>query len=113
MIADIRSNIELITPPRDLLGTKKRPACTEKLWKWLCDTAVDADKLIVSSRLQSRVHMYPGADEVGCTLLAHRNLREFVARINAYIKDGCQVAVADVAFCNGGDHELVLMLIGK
>ena len=159
-------------------------------------TAIDQKTIVsevISRRLQARVHMYPGADEVGCTLLArcisyqyrplkiypfysalnaamvialyedrplgeclkshilaagclmadtseqadiilainapgkfmmesasqftkdityssYRNLREFVARINDYVSDGYQVAVADVAFCNGGDHELVQML---
>ena len=159
-------------------------------------TALDQKTIVnevASRRLQSRIHMYPGADEVGCTLLArciayknrphkifpffsalnasnvialyedrplgeclrshilaagclvadspeqadiilavnapgkfmmesasqfdkditystYRNLREFVARIANYIAEGYQVAVADVAFCNGGDHELVLML---
>lgn len=159
-------------------------------------TAID-QKIVVNEitnrRLQARVHMYPGADEVGCTLLArsiaykyrplkifpfysainaaniialyedrplgeclkahivaagclvadspeqadiilainapgkfmmesasqfakdityssYRNLREFVVRIGDYVADGFQVAVADVAFCNGGDQELVQML---
>jgi len=159
-------------------------------------TAIDQKTIVsevIGRRLQARVHMYPGADEVGCTLLArcisyeyrplkiypfysalnaamvialyedrplgeclkshilaagclvadtpeqadillainapgkfmmeaeshlikdityssYRNLREFVARISDYVNDGYQVAVADVAFCNGGDHELVQML---
>ena len=159
-------------------------------------TAIDQKTIVgevLDRRLQQRVHMYPGADEVGCTLLArcisyiyrpikifpfysagnagnivalyedrplgeclkahilaagclladnpeqadillainapgkfmqesasqfakdityssYRNLREFVARISDYLTDGYQVAVADVAFCNGGDHELVQML---
>ena len=153
-------------------------------------TAIDQKTIVgevLDRRLQQRVHMYPGADEVGCTLLArcisyiyrpikifpfysagnagnivalyedrplgeclkahilaagclladnpeqadillainapgkfmqesasqfakdityssYRNLREFVARISDYLTDGYQVAVADVAFCNGGDH---------
>jgi len=44
------------------------------------------------------------------TYSSYRTLREFVARIGDYVNDGYQVAVADVAFCNGGDHELVQML---
>jgi len=40
----------------------------------------------------------------------NRNLPLFVSRIGNMIKDGKNVAVADVAFCNGGDTELALLL---
>jgi len=149
---------------------------------------------IESCRLQSRVYIYPGADEVGCTLLAriytqllgkknliyvyysstmggqiipkyedrplgesikahiiaagalmtddvkeadlilmvnspgklmqesweqdrkditynhYRNLREFVERIKYYLKQHKKCIVADVAFSNGGDTELIDMM---
>ncbi|PWJ43804.1 DUF4127 family protein [Sediminitomix flava] len=160
-------------------------------------TAIDQKKVIkhiIGNRLQSKVHMYPGADEVGCTLLARafveakpcrpkvyvmfssvnseqiipmyedrplaeslkahilasgalwvddpkeasfilavntagkvmmeswdqdekdvtyssfRNLRFFVDKIKNFQKRGYKVAVADVAFANGGETELVHML---
>lgn len=163
-------------------------------------TAID-QKIIVneicSKRLQEKIHMYPGADEVGCTLLgrlyldlenkkkrifplyssvnskgiiplyedrpflesfkAHveaancilvdtpqeadfilaintagkvmqeawdnpikdltystfRNLREFVTKIKYYLEKGKKVAVADVAFANGGESELVQLMDDK
>ncbi|NLL49429.1 MAG: DUF4127 family protein [Firmicutes bacterium] len=39
-----------------------------------------------------------------------RNLREFVESINYYIQTGRKVALADVAYGNGADHELMQML---
>ncbi|MEM9543534.1 MAG: DUF4127 family protein [Cyanobacteria bacterium P01_E01_bin.42] len=151
-------------------------------------------KEIASKRLQRRIHLYPGADEVGCTLLArfysqfrhicrkiylhyssvfseqivplyedrplgesikahvlavggclvsspeeadfilavntpgqvmqeawdnpikdltyttHRNLLLFVDRIATFVKEGKPVAIADIAFTNGGETELVRLL---
>ena len=64
MIASIRKNIELVAPPRELLGTKKSAADTEKLWEWLQIAVLDADKLVVSLEqlvygglLPSRLHL--------------------------------------------------------
>ncbi|NEQ98191.1 MAG: DUF4127 family protein [Cyanothece sp. SIO2G6] len=160
-------------------------------------TAMDQHQVgqwIRSDRLQSRIHVYPGADEVGCTLLAraysqitatrskiylfysgvqaqtlvplyedrplsatvqahvlatgaqvvsqpevadvivavntpgtvmleawdqatkdvtyntHRNLRFFVDQIGQYMAAAKQVAIADIAFANGGETELVELL---
>ncbi|NET38819.1 MAG: DUF4127 family protein [Cyanothece sp. SIO1E1] len=160
-------------------------------------TAIDQKQVvgkIAEMRLQRQVHLYPGADEVGCTLLArayaqltqkrkklyllyssvnseqivpryedrplgesikshilavgaqmvatpeaadcilavntaghimqeawdqaiqdltytsHRNLRFFVAEIEQFLTAGYQVAIADVAFTNGGETELVQLL---
>lgn len=160
-------------------------------------TAIDQQQVVgkvIAERLQDRVHMYPGADEVGCTLLARaygelqgrrkkvyvlfssvmseqliplyedrpiaeslkahilaagaqwvqdpkeadfvlavntagkvmqeawdnpikdityssfRNLRAFVDQIRTFLAQGMPVAVADVAFANGGETELVQML---
>lgn len=41
-----------------------------------------------------------------------RNLREFTESINYYLQTGRKVALADVAFGNGADHELMQMLEG-
>ncbi|NJO19874.1 MAG: DUF4127 family protein [Spirulinaceae cyanobacterium RM2_2_10] len=160
-------------------------------------TALERQQLtqaIARQRLQHRIHLYPGADEVGCTLLAraysqhqgespglyplyssphgaatiplyedrplnisvpahilaaggqiaaspeqaaailavntpgqvmqeawdhpaqdityttHRNLRVFVARVASEVAVGRPVAIADVAFTNGGETELITML---
>ncbi|MEH0152508.1 DUF4127 family protein [Limibacter armeniacum] len=160
-------------------------------------TALDQKEVVgavISQRLQAKVHMYPGADEVGCTLLARvytelrkhkpkiyllfssvhsetiiplyedrplgeslrshilaagaivvdnaaeadfvlavntagkvmmeawdnpvkditystfRNLRYFTAQIEALMAQGKKVAVADVAFANGGETELVQLM---
>ncbi|GAA4827060.1 DUF4127 family protein [Algivirga pacifica] len=151
-------------------------------------------KEVIAQRLQTKVHMYPGADEVGCTLLARayqeltqqrtkvyvyyssvhsaqiipmyedrplgeslkahilatnalmvdrpeeadiilavntagkvmmeawdqeikditystfRNLRSFVDQIKQWTLEGKKVAVADVAFANGGETELIQLL---
>lgn len=160
-------------------------------------TAMDQRRIVshvLSRRLQRQVHLYPGADEAGCTLLARaynqhlghsprlyilhsavgteqivplyedrplgeslkahvlaagaqivstpdaadavlainsagqvmqeawnqatkditytsfRNLRFFVAEIERLVKQGRWVAIADIAFANGGETELVEML---
>ena len=160
-------------------------------------TALDQQQIgrqIRQRRLQTKVHLYPGADEVGCTLLAraygfltgkqpqvyslysavngdgivplyedrplgesvkahilaagarvafspqtadfvlaintpgkvmqeawdnpikdltytsHRSLRFFVESIGALLAEGKAVAIADVAFANGGETELVQLL---
>ncbi|WP_017324448.1 DUF4127 family protein [Synechococcus sp. PCC 7336] len=160
-------------------------------------TAIDRQQIfrsITALRLQQQVHVYPGADEVGCTLLArayaqlagvrrklypllsssqsqqivplyedrpfgeslkshiaaagasvalipqaadcilaantagrvvqeswqqsakdltyhsHRNLRWFAAQIQQLLAEGKPVAIADVAFANGGETELVELL---
>ena len=160
-------------------------------------TALDQQQVvqrIIQLRLQRQIHLYPGADEVGCTLLAraytqqqgkrpqfyllysavgaeqivplyedrplgesvkshllaagaqrvatpedadvilainsagavmqeawdqstkaltyttHRNLRVFVDQIQQCVAAGKQVAIADVAFANGGETELVQLL---
>lgn len=41
---------------------------------------------------------------------SHRNLKEFVIAIKEYIKEGKKVAVADVAYSNGADLELISLL---
>ncbi len=42
-----------------------------------------------------------------------RNLREFVESIRYHVSSGRRVALADVAFGNGADHELMQMLAGE
>lgn len=160
-------------------------------------TALDQQQVIqriIHHRLQQTIHLYPGADEVGCTLLAraylhltqksctfypllssvcgeqiiplyedrplgeslkahvlaagaqimstpdqadvilaintagkvmqeswdqptkdvtyssYRNLRFFVAQIKQFCDQGKRVAIADVAFANGGETELIQLL---
>ena len=156
-------------------------------------TAIDQRSIgttIANNRLQGKIHIYPGADELGCTLLAraaklgcavfpfyaagnaeniiplfedrplgeslraqllaagcevvscsgeadavlavnapgkfmqqaykqtnkdisyssYRNLRLFVDNIRRYLDGGYPLAVADCAFANGGDTELIEML---
>lgn len=41
---------------------------------------------------------------------SHRNLKEFVIAIKEYIKTGKKVALADVAYSNGADLELISLL---
>lgn len=42
-----------------------------------------------------------------------RNLREFVERIKYYTQKGKHCAVADIAYCNGSDNELVGLLMSE
>jgi len=42
-----------------------------------------------------------------------RNLREFTERLKFYIQKGKRCAVADIAYCNGSDNELVRLLISE
>ncbi|ANE48930.1 hypothetical protein SY83_14290 [Paenibacillus swuensis] len=63
-IARSSGEVELILPDRHLLGYKKRPADTERLWLWLLDSLPGADAMILSADmliygglLPSRVHV--------------------------------------------------------
>ncbi len=49
-------------------------------------------------------------DQKDMTYSSYRNLRFFVSQIEAYLGAGQAVAVADVAFANGGETELVQLL---
>ncbi|WP_164667741.1 DUF4127 family protein [Virgibacillus doumboii] len=62
-IAGSVSEIEIVLPPEDLFGHKKRPSDTEKLWEWMNDEAIKSDALILSidmlvygGLLPSRLH---------------------------------------------------------
>lgn len=41
------------------------------------------------------------------TFTSHRNLQDFVLRIQKYVNSGKKVIVCDSAFCNGGDLQLI------
>jgi hypothetical protein len=45
------AGIEVVTPPRSMLGARRRPADVEALWAWIDGEAVDADLLIASAEL--------------------------------------------------------------
>src|SRR5699024_4373784 len=62
-IADSSSDIELVTPGLQLLGKKKAPADTKKLWEWIQSEVPNVDALIISmdmllygGLLPSRLH---------------------------------------------------------
>ncbi len=45
------AGIEVVTPPRSVLGARRHPADVEALWTWVGGEAVDADLLIASAEL--------------------------------------------------------------
>lgn len=59
------TDIEVVRPPRELLGIKKTPGDVEAIWKWLKETAptcdgaiISIDTLVYSGIVPSRIHHY-------------------------------------------------------
>ena len=78
------------------------------------DSSADADiVLMVNSPTQSAENMGDARIPKDPTCYSMRNLREFSAAIQYYIEQNKRVAVADVAFCNGSDDELMRILSKK
>lgn len=62
-IANLQNNLELVVPPRNLLGVKKQPADRDRLWKWIetniseCQGAIlSIEMLVYGGLLPSRLH---------------------------------------------------------
>lgn len=80
----------------------------------LVDNSLEADLvLMVNSPALNHGTMQEASQALGGkdpTYYSFRNLREFVESIRYYLSSGRKVALADVAFGNGADHELMQML---
>ncbi len=78
------------------------------------DNSADADIiLMVNSPTQNAENMGDARIPKDPSYYSMRNLREFSAAIQYYIEQNKRVAVADVAFCNGSDDELMRILSKK
>ena len=62
------AGLDILTPPRPLLGSRSAPGCPEGLWRWLfaeapaADAVVaSADALLYGSLVASRTHDFPAA----------------------------------------------------
>lgn len=63
MIGRLREEIELVVPPRSLLGEKKQPANVVQLWRWVAEQAIachiallSVEMLVYGGLLPSRLH---------------------------------------------------------
>ncbi len=78
------------------------------------DNSADADiVLMVNSPTQNAENMGDARISKDPSCYSMRNLREFAAAIQYYSEQNKRVAVADVAFCNGSDDELMRVLSRK
>jgi hypothetical protein len=66
MIAMLQPQVQLVVPPRELLGQKKKAANTDRLWDWLlenvarCQVALlSVEMLVYGGLLPSRLHHEP------------------------------------------------------
>ncbi|MEA5469942.1 DUF4127 family protein [Spirulina sp. 06S082] len=62
-IANLQNSLELVVPPRNLLGDKKKPADRDRLWDWIevtisdCQGAIlSIEMLVYGGLLPSRLH---------------------------------------------------------
>ena len=82
----------------------------------LVDNSLEADLiLMVNSPTLNNGTMQEAAEAVSSkdtSYYSFRNLREFTESIAYYLSQGKKVAVADVAFGNGADHEF-MQILGK
>ncbi|MGL4864476.1 DUF4127 family protein [Cetobacterium sp.] len=69
MIGEMSSQINIITPPKDILSKKKNPADIDKLWEWVFKNAQSSEYAILSLEmllygglLPSRLHNYSIAE---------------------------------------------------
>lgn len=78
------------------------------------DNSLEADLvLMVNSPTLNGRKMQEASEAVmhkDTSYYSFRNLREFAVSMDYYLKTGRQVALADVAFGNGADHELMQIL---
>ncbi|MCG9678382.1 DUF4127 family protein [Vibrio sp. Isolate24] len=83
-----------------------------------CDNGQDADFILAINSPGKFMQEAAKQNEKDLTYSSGRNLADFALRISEYIESGKPVMVADSAFANGGDIELVsfldkLQVLGK
>lgn len=74
----------------------------------LVDSAEEADIILAVNSPGKNMQEAPEqASGIDLTYTSHRNLLDFVYKIESYIKDGKKVILSDSAFANGGDLTLI------
>ncbi len=76
----------------------------------LTDSASESDLILLINTPGKMTEGSRDQKSKDITYSSHRSLREFVERARHYIDQGKKCVIADVAFINGGDIELVYML---
>lgn len=78
------------------------------------DNSLEADLILMVNSPTLGGRQQPGASEAlsakDTSFYSFRNLREFASSLSYYLEGGRKVALADVAFGNGADHELLRLL---
>ncbi len=94
MIASLQPQLQLVTPPLELLGQKKQAANVDHLWQWVhthigqCQTALlSIEMLIYGGLLPSRLHhtfteeLLANLDQVRCLKTTHPDLEIFASNL--------------------------------
>lgn len=77
---------------------------------WIADSPDESDFILLINTPGKEMQASIYQKEKDITYSSYRNLREFAENIKKYIIQGKKCVVADVAFINGGDTELVYMM---
>lgn len=76
----------------------------------IADSSADADMIFMVNTPGKETKEAPHQDQGFRENSSMRNLMEFVTAIKMYLNDGKKVVVADVAYSNGADKELITLL---
>lgn len=76
----------------------------------IADSATESDFILLLNTPGKMTQNSTEQENKDITYSSHRSLREFVERARDYIAQGKKCVLADVAFINGGDTELIYML---
>jgi len=77
------------------------------------DSSVDADIILMIN--SPGTEMIEAAEQTASdqNYSNYRNLWEFIERLRFYIEHGSRCIIADIAYCNGADNELMDLLISE
>ena len=92
-LVNTRNDVQLIVPPQEILGNKKKPAVVEKLWQFVFEhigktngAVISAEMLIYGGLLPSRLHHLPdGAIEK--RIENFRQLRKYNINTPIYVSN--------------------------
>src|SRR5699024_11088745 len=76
----------------------------------IIDSPEESDFILMVNTPEQMTQDIQNLSNKDITYTSHRNLREFVERAKDYIAKGKKCIMADVAFINGGETELIYML---
>jgi hypothetical protein len=77
------------------------------------DSSHDADIILMINTPGTQMEEAFDQNEYNRTYGSFRNLHDFIARLKMYIRQGKRCVVADIAYCNGSDNELLNLLIAE